>query len=404
MRTALFTLLAMSSLLAAGRPPVPRFTSHLIDPGASESAAVIDVDRDGRLDIVSGDSWYHAPHWTRYRFRDVGVSNNYVDSFSLLPVDVDGDGYMDVADVSWFAKRIVWWRNPGRAWGPSTWREETINACCNVEFAVLADMDNDGSAREILAQENGTGQAWYEARHGRWVRHVVSETSYGHGIGAGDVNGDGRTDILTPAGWLEAPADPRAAAVWAFHEAWGDLNIPVPPAGPAPALLSLAQPDTRRVQLGFMHVVDVNGDGRNDVVTAAGHDYGVFWFEQGEHEWTRRLIDSSWSQGHASVLADLNGDGRVDFVTGKRFMAHNGSDPGGREPLGLYWYEWTTTPASGQSRPKVEWTRHVIDYGGRVGSGMQIVPADLDEDTDLDLVVAGKSGLFWIENEVKPSW
>ncbi len=134
-----------------------------------------------------------------------------------------------------------------------------------------------------------------------------------------------------------------------------------------------------------MHVVDVNGDGRNDVVTAAGHDYGVFWFEQGEGgKWTRRMIDTAWSQGHASTLVDLNGDGRLDFVTGKRFMAHNGSDPGEREPLGMYWYEFR----KGASAP--EWIRHVIDYGGRMGGGMQIPVVDVDGDGDLDLVCAGE--------------
>ena len=118
------------------------------------------------------------------------------------------------------------------------------------------------------------------------------------------------------------------------------------------------------------------------------------------------MIDNAWSQGHASVLADINGDGRVEFVTGKRFMAHNGADPGEREPLGLYWYEWRLLPPApgrgGQppagAAPRIEWMRHVIDYGGRVGAGMQIVARDIDEDGDVDLVVAGKSGLFWIEN------
>ena len=95
-----------------------------------------------------------------------------------------------------------------------------------------------------------------------------------------------------------------------------------------------------------MHVLDVNGDGRNDVITAAGHDFGVFWFEQGaDGKWTKRVIDNAWSQGHASTLVDINGDGRLDFVTGKRFMAHNGSDPGEREPLGVYWYEYRPVAA-----------------------------------------------------------
>lgn len=405
MRAALFALVAMAFQGVGPRSDDPHFIAHLIDPGASESTAVVDVDRDGRLDIVSGAYWYQAPHWGRSQFRTVGSSNNYIDSFSLLPVDVDGDGYIDVADVSWFAKRIAWWRNPGRAAGTAMWQEHVINACCNIEFATLADMDNDGHAREIVAQENGTGQAWYEVKDGGWVRHVVSDRTYGHGIGAGDVNGDGRNDILTPAGWLEARADPRAPA-WVFHEAWGDRNIPIPPAGqqlaPAPpGPPGAAAAAEARVQLGFMHVVDVNGDGRNDVVTAAGHDYGVFWFEQGEGgTWTPRVIDNAWSQGHASTLADINGDGRADFITGKRFMAHNGTDPGEREPLGVYWYEWRTTP-SPKGPPRVEWMRHLVDYGGRVGTGMQIVAEDLDGDDDRDLVMAGKSGLFWLENRTR---
>ena len=116
-------------------------------------------------------------------------------------------------------------------------------------------------------------------------------------------------------------------------------------------------------------------------------------------KWTRRLIDDAWSQGHASTLIDVNGDGQRDFVTGKRFMAHNGKDPGEREPLGVYWYEHRVSTGPGAAAGGVEWIRHLVDYGGRVGGGMQIPVVDLDNDGDLDLVVGGKSGLFLIQND-----
>ena len=411
-------LLAAATLLVTlqSRPPDIAFTTHLIDAGASETAAVADINRDGRLDIISGESWYQAPSWTKRKFREVGFSSNYIDSFSVMPVDVDADGYPDIVDVSWFARKIAWWKNPGKTvTGTALWPEADISTGGNVEFAVLGDMDNDGRAVEVVAQQNGTPQAWFEVKNGAWIKHVVSDRTYGHGIGVGDVNGDKRNDILTPRGWLEAPADPRTGP-WTYHAAWESINVPpVPPgaaAPPTPAAGQAPATPARVMELGFMHAVDVNGDGRNDIVTAAGHDFGVFWFEQGENrQWTRRTIDNAWSQGHASTLVDLNGDGRLDFVTGKRFMAHNGSDPGEREPLGVYWYESRSGPGSasaatsqaasarqGTPAGRVEWIRHLIDYGGRVGGGMQLPVVDVDGDGDLDIVCAGKSGLFYLES------
>jgi hypothetical protein len=377
MRKVLSCLVPLAALvgLGAGRPPNVPFAVHQIDNGASETASVFDVDGDRRLDIVSGDFWYRAPAWTPHRFREIPFTSNYVDAFSDLPLDVDGDGRTDVVTVSWFAKRIVWYRNPGHAnlgVAGTAWPEAVVDSGFPVEFAILADLDNDGRAREVLPQfgDPKAPLAWYEAKNGTWLKHLAAPGSFGHGIGAGDVNGDGRTDILTPKGWLEAPADPRSGG-WTHHADWSDPQ-----------------------QLGFLHTIDLTGDGRAEILTMAGHDYGIHYYDRGaDGAWIRRVVDDTWSQAHASTLVDLDADGRPDLVTGKRFMAHNGKDPGEREPLGLYWYQFRP---DAQGRP--EWIRHVIAYGGQIGGGMQIPAVDIDGDGDVDLVCAGKSGLYLLEN------
>jgi hypothetical protein len=325
-----------------------------------------DVNGDGRLDIVSGEYWYAAPNWTPHRFRELPYSNGYVDNFSDLPLDVDGDGRVDIVSCSWFRKSLRWWRNPG---SQGTWTEHSIEEGYPVEFSFLVDIDNDHKAREVLPEfgDPKAPLAWYEAEHGKFVKHVVSDRSYGHGIGAGDVNGDGRTDIITPKGWFEAPPDPRAGQ-WIWH------------------------PDFDLGTTGFIFVLDVNGDGRNDLVTSAAHDYGIFWMEQlPNHQWTKHVIDDTWSQAHAMTMVDLNGDGRPDFLTGKRYMAHE-HDPGAREPLGVYWYEFLRT-----GEGKVVWVKHIIDYSTQTGAGMQIPVGDLSGNGTLDFVTPGKSGLFLFE-------
>lgn len=373
MRRFSAALLLAAATWAGGRPPEIPFRMQMLDAGANETCALADINRDGRLDIVSGENWYENPSWTKRRFREINFTNNYVDAFSDLIVDVTGDGYPDIVTVSWFAKKIAWWKNPGKT--KMAWVEQEIDKGFPNEFAFLVDIDNDGNARELLPQSGDAKfpLAWYEVKDGAWVKHVVSPQSYGHGIGAGDVNGDGRTDILTPKGWFEAPADPRKGA-WKHHPDWDE-----------------------KAHLSFLHVADINEDGKADVVTSNAHDYGIFWMEQGaDGKWVKHLIDDSWSQGHGLTMVDLNGDGRKDLLTGKRYMAHNGHDPGGREPLGVYWYEYRKDSAG-----KVEWIRHVVEYGSRAGGGMQIPVADLDGDGDLDFVCAGKSGLFLFENLTK---
>ena len=369
---------------AVGSDEIP-FRKHTIDLGSSESCAVADVNRDGRLDIVSAENWYEQAspsaggkdvRWIRHKFRELGYNSFYIENLIDIPVDVNGDGFPDIVSASYWSKPFTWWENPASQ--TKTWRESIIESGSPVEFVFLVDLLGTGKPLQLLPQF-GNPKAplrWYElvgkGKEARWLSHEVSPQSYGHGIGAGDVNGDGRTDIISPKGWFEAPNDPRNEQ-WIFH------------------------PEFELGATGFIYALDVNGDKLPDLLTSAAHDYGIFWYEQGknatgERIWIKHVIDDSWSQSHALTLADLTGDGRPEIITGKRYMAHNGRDPGEREPLGVYWYEYL------HINGRVEWVRHIIDYSTRAGGGMQIPVVDIDGDGDLDIVVAGKSGLFLFEN------
>ena len=303
---ACLTLAAAAEVVT--RPPDIAFTKLMIDPGSSESAAVCDINGDGKLDIVSGENWYEGPRWTKHHFRDIYYTNNYIDDLSTVPLDVDGDGHTDLVTVGWFGKKVAWWRNPGSQKG--AWQEHDMQTGYPVEFAELVDLNNKGKADAVLPQFGDVKAplAWFERDgKGGMAKHVVSTRSYGHGIGAGDVNGDGRNDILTPNGWLEAPVNPRDAN-WKFH------------------------PDWKLGDTGFLYVADVNKDGKPDIITSMAHNYGIFWVENkstGNHvEWVQHMIDDSWSQPHAVVPVDLRRDGNLGLLTGKRYMAHNGKDPG----------------------------------------------------------------------------
>ncbi len=381
MRSLFLFLVSTAALSAAGPSPEIAFKKHTIDLGRNEACAVTDLNGDGILDIVSGENWFQGPDFKRHKFRSILFWNNYIDDFSDLPLDVDGDGEIDVVSVGWGQKEIAWWRNPGRARGE--WQKHIVHEGISVEFAFLVDLNSDGKRLEVLPQFGGGAAnktSWFEISGSgpaaTLIERRVHGEAHGHGIGAGDVNADGRIDVLTPKGWLEAPSDPSKTP-WTHH-----------------AEFSIEE------AAGFLHVSDVDGDGLNDIVSSNAHSYGLYWLQQqkgegGKRQWQRHQIDDAWSQPHATTLADLTGDGRPEIVTGKRLFAHNGHDDGGRESLGLYWYEYV------DSGEKWEWVRHIIHYGGRVGGGMQIPVVDLDGDGDLDITVGGKGGVFVFENLTK---
>jgi hypothetical protein len=191
---------------------------------------------------------------------------------------------------------------------------------------------------------------------------------------------------VTPTGWLEAPADVRGPGDWTFHETtWNQMGTTC-----ASTDTAAARPPAL-AEYGYMYVRDMNGDKRPDILTTMGHSCGVLWFEQpGDGKWIRHVMDEAWSAAHASTLADMDGDGRVDFVTGKRAQIHSDAAAAERDRLGMYWYALP----NGSSQA----TRHVIEEGGSMGGGLQIVAVDIDGDGDIDIVASGKTGLFLAEN------
>jgi hypothetical protein len=147
-----------------------------------------------------------------------------------------------------------------------------------------------------------------------------------------------------------------------------------------------------------MFVYDFNTDGAPDVLSSSAHRFGIWWHEQrrgmggaaGEDpDWIVHQIDDSISQTHALALADLNGDGLPDFVTGRRHWAHNGHDPGEDQPAVLVWYEYRLV----EGRPR--WTRHLIDDNSGIGTQFEVT--DVNRDGLLDIVTSNKKGTFLFE-------
>lgn len=362
-----------------------------------ESCVVCDVNNDGKLDIIAGTYWYEAPQWTQHFLRAVPKSGEYVNSAGEMVLDVNQDGYLDVIACGWFTEDIIWAENPKGK--PEPWPVHLIMKRKGfTETLIPAQVDGKGPV-DVLINYNEPPVRWIEVIPGpepKFIEHTVGREGGVHGIGFGDVDNDGKGDIVTPAGWWRA-IDP-ATDKWEWHTFTGtalrfDASKPIDPA----AVQSEQRPAINLGHAGVPILVhDVNGDGRNDILWGLGHEYGLFWMEQqagegGAMTWAVHLIDGSFSQVHTLTLADLNNDGRLDLLSGKRWRAHNDGDPGAFDPMCIYCY--TFDPPTGK------WTRYRVDYGGLAGVGMQLPVVDIDGDGDLDIVSPGKAGLHLLINQ-----
>ncbi len=347
-----------------------------------ESAGVLDVNGDGVLDIVCGGFWYEGPDFRKkHEIGDVRRFGEYYDDFSTIALDVNGDGRPDFITGGWWGNTIRWRENPADPKKP--WPEHVIAEVGNVESTRAWDIDGDGVPEILPNTPPNPEVAYYKlitdaAGKGMGAFRKVPVFTFpkggqGHGLGCGDLAGNGRMDIVLCGGWLEAPADPEAGG-WAWH----------PEFDQAPWGWSASIP---------MLVADVDGDGRNELITGNGHGYGLWWSKRlADGAWHHHPIDPFNAQYHDLQWADIDGDGKPELVTGKRHRAHCGNEAGEWDDLGIYYFKWT-----GEG-----FAKQVIDYGAigvGKGCGIHFTLADLRGSGRMDLVAPGKDGLFVFYNE-----
>jgi len=405
--------LALGINLAVAQGPTPSFRKiQITDKFWSEGANFADFNQDGKMDIVSGPFWYEGPDFkVRHQYCPanhsftttnaegqpvtiegfegaLGTKNDYSEDFLTFTFDINGDGWPDIIIVGFPGAQSFWYENPKNK--PGYWPRHTILDTTDDESPAFGDLLGHGQPALMCCAGGYLGYALPDGANPaeKWTFHRVSPKKdyqrFTHGLGFGDLNGDGRNDLLVKDGWYEQPPSLAGDPEWKFHP------YPFAPDGSSQ-----------------MYAYDVNGDGLPDVITCLNpHGFGLAWYEQlpdkdpaGEIRFKQHLILNpdaapnsfgvAFSQLHSVALADIDGDGLKDIVTGKRFWAHgkNGPDPQSNDPAVLYWFQLKRGPGH-----SAEFIPHLIDTNSGVGT--QVAVGDISGAHRADIVVGNKKGTF----------